>query len=220
VACVVNRMTGEQVAEFASNTLPPPKFARVCAALGRWFHDALLIPEANFGAGFMNVLVEDLGYENVYYRKVEIVGLKKNTQKPGFWMTNDDTRARLLQALQEAMADRAFTPRSKALLEELPEYEWRLGKIVHMGSAKSKDDAAKGKAHGDRVIAASLAWLACIEEPVIMDDEDKPVIYPEGSMAKRLQEVDLSLGENNDPWGDFSVDIFTPKYVKYQDDWR
>jgi hypothetical protein len=220
VCCIINKLTGEQVGEFASNTVPPPRFAKLCAALGRWFHNAKLIPEANFGAGFMNVLIEDLAYENVYYRKVEIVGVKKETRKPGFWMANDEMRAGLLNRLQVAIAERAFTPRSKALVSEMPEYEWRNGKVVHVGSTKVADESSRGKAHGDRVIAAALAWLECVEEPILLDDDDRPVVVPHGSMAHRLRAFDELHDDTSDPWDDRNIDIFTSKYVKYQDDWR
>ena len=208
VACVVDRMTGVQVAEWASNIVPPPRFAIVCVALARWFWDALLLPEANFDGGYMKALVEDIGYANVYYRDVEIVGLKKKTQKPGFWMTNDDVKLKLFEAMQEGMAEERFTPRSKRMLEECGEYEWRNGKIIHVASRKTEDEGAKGKPHADHVVAGALAWYGCEEEPLVEETEEAPAKAPEGSMAARLRDYDATLGSGGDPWGNEGLDIF------------
>lgn len=208
VACVVNRMTGEQVAEWVSNSVVPGKFACVCVALARWFHGALLIPEANFSAGFMKTLVEDLAYERTYYREVDVVGLHKVTNKPGFWMTNDDIRLKVFEGMQEAMADGAFTPRSAPMIEECKQYQWKAGRIIHVGSTKSDDEGAKGKAHGDRVIAAALAWFGCADTPAIDDPEGTETVAPEGSMAARLQEHDRREGRVGDPWYEADLDIF------------
>jgi hypothetical protein len=228
VACVVNRLTGEQVAEWASAGVNPTKFAYVCAALGHWFHGALIIPEANFGGPFMKELIETLYYEPVYRRKVEIVGLKKETKKPGFWMTNDDARLSLFEGMQEAIAENSFIPHSKELLDECGEYEWRNGKIVHMPSARSSSETDKGKAHGDRVIAAGLAWFAIREEPILRNSDGDPVILPMGSMAERLHDYDdlmsqrgVYYGEYDDPWVGGGVDIFGKVgNVANHDDWR
>ncbi len=215
VACVCNRMTGEQVAEWVSNSVPPVKFAYVFAALGRWFHGALLIPEANFSAGFMKTLVEDIAYERTYYREVDVVGLHKVTNKPGFWMTNDDVRLKVFEAMQEAMADGGFTPRSEKLVEECKQYQWKNGKIVHIGATKTDDEGGKGKAHGDRVIAAALAWFGCEDTPTLDEAEESDVAAPEGSMAHRLKLHDEMIEAGGDPWEDSHLDIFGENSVSW-----
>jgi hypothetical protein len=219
VACVINRMTGQQVAEWASNSVNPIKFAYLSVALCRWFKGAHLVPEANFGVGYMKTVVETIGYENMYYRDVDVVGMHKKTQKPGFWMANDDTKLKLFETMQEAMAEGAFTPRSAALLDECPEYEWQNGKIVHVGSAKGEDESGKGKAHGDRVIAASIGWMACAEEPVVENEDESPLIIPAGSMAERLQLLDAQAGQSGDPWEFSSLDIFSTTGRLSGDEW-
>lgn len=207
VACVINRMTGEQVAEWASYSVPPVPFAYVCVSLARWFHGALIIPEANFVGGYLKTLVEEICYENVYYREVDIVGVHRKTQKPGFWMTNDDVKLKLFEAMQGAWVEGAFTPRSKLLVEECGQYEWKNGKIVHVGSTKTQDEGGKGKAHGDRTIAASVAWMGCTDEPFISDDDEiSETAAPPGSMAERLMEYDRRHGPHRDPWTEGDLD--------------
>ncbi len=219
VACVINKMTGEQVAEWASNSVVPIKFAYVCAALGYWFHGAEIIPEANFGAGYMTAMVEDICYQNLYYREMDIVGLHKKTKKAGFWMAKDDDKLKLFEALQEGMADGRFIPRSEALLKECPEYEWKNAKIIHNASTRTDDEASKGKAHGDRVIAAALAWMRCVTQPGT-DSEETARKAPVGSMAERLQVRDRELRQDGDPWGDNRLDIFQGSCSDAKDPWR
>jgi hypothetical protein len=218
VACVVDKMTGEQVAEWVSNKTPPIDFAYVLATLGKWFHNAHLVVEANFSGSCLDTLVDVIGYQNLYYRKVDIIGQNRKTDKPGFWMTSDDARLRLFENFQAAMATGSFTPRSKELLEECPQYEWKNGKIVHIGSTKTDDESGKGKAHGDRVIAAALAWLVCEEEPVLDVKEDTPIITPPGSYAERLQEHRALVGVAGDPWENPALDIFSQNET-LRDEW-
>ena len=221
VASVINRMTGEQAAEWASNSVVPVRFAYVCVALARWFGNALIVPEANFSAGYMKALIEDIGYENVYYRKVEIVGLHKQTQKPGFWMTNDDVKLALFEAMQEGMAEGAFTPRSAAMIDECGEYEWKNGKIIHVGAARTSDEGGKGKAHGDRVVGGALGWMICREEPMFgAEESEAPAIAPPGTMAERLKEMDAKAGNTGDPWIESGIDIFgRGGLTSVADDW-
>jgi len=218
VACVIDKMSGEQVAEWASNCTPPIKFAYLLAALGRWFHEAELIVEANFAGAAMKILVEEIVYQNLYYREVEIEGDHTKTAKAGYWLAKDEAKLRLFETMQEAIAEEAFTPRSQAMLEECPEYEYRGGKIVHVGSTRTDDEGSKGKAHGDRVIAACLAWHLCEDGPLI-DDEEAPVHAPPGSMAARLQEYDEKNRQDGDPWEITAIDVFDGPLVGAGDPW-
>lgn len=221
VACVINTFTGEQVAEWVSNAMIPSKFAQICAILGHWFDKAELIPEANFGAGFLRVLIDELAYPNLYYRENEIEGIHKKTKKPGFWTGSDDIKFKLLEQLQIGMAEGAFTPRSKELLEECPEYEWKNGRIVHVGSARTTDEGSKGKAHGDRVIAAAIAWFGCAEDCWADREEQVLAAAPAGCMARRLQKLDALLMDiHGDPWTEANLDIFAHVgSPEYRDPW-
>jgi hypothetical protein len=220
-AVVVNRLTGEQVAQWTSNTYPQQRFAHVVVALARWFHEALVIPEANFASAFMTTMLETIGYQKVWRRNTEVVGFKKLTQKYGFWMKDDDLKLKLFEVLQAAIAQRAFVPRSREMLNELHEYSWKNGKIIHVGSTKTDDEGSKGRAHGDRVIATCLAWHVCAEDPHLAERAEQEVIMvPPGSMAARLKEFDeLYLSVGSDPWQEGRLDIFTPTAVTCGDDW-
>lgn len=221
VACVINRMTGEQVAEWASNHVTPTRFAKLCVALCRWFYGALLVPEANFGSAFLKTVIDLLGYPNLYYRETEIEGIHEKTQKPGFWVKNDDHKLRVFESLQVAMSDGAFKPRSAQLLAECGEYQWKNGRIIHVSSSRSDDDSDKGQAHGDRVIAAAMAWVGCEDEPYMDTGDISEISIPPGSMAERLRDYDIRSNlAGRDPWFDEDIDIFhSPKVTYVVDEW-
>jgi hypothetical protein len=68
---------------------------------------------------------------------------------------------------------------------------------------KTQDDSAKGQAHGDRVIAAAIAWHAAKDrparKPVERDAFEEDLPY--GCMAWRLKEHEDRLAlQNNDGW--------------------
>ena len=219
VVCVTNKMTGEQVAEFASNSVIPGQFAYVCVALARWFHNGELIPEVNFAGNFTQVVVNELMYENIFHRRTEAVGSEEVTKKPGFWMTNDDIKLSLFENLQAGMGDGGFVPRSEMMIKECDEYEYKNGKIIHVGSTKTQDEGGKGKAHGDRVLAASLSWYRCSNVTSWADEEEDVEFAPDGSMAARLSVLDDELAISADPWEHTSLDVFQGLHTKY-DEWR
>jgi hypothetical protein len=207
---VLNKMTGEQVGEWVSNRFEPRKFAGVAVAVCRWFHDALLIPEANFGGAFMNQVIEHYQYPNLYYRESEIEGVKERTKKPGFWMANDDTKLKIFELMQAGIANRTYIPRSEDLIIECGEYEWSKGKIIHIGSRRTDDDGAQGKAHADRVIAAAVGIFEAVDMlgSEHTDDEIPDHAIPEGCMAARLRDLDASKSDG-DPWIESGLDIFS-----------
>tara|TARA_R100001594_G_scaffold93186_1_gene127528 strand:+ start:439 stop:2442 length:2004 start_codon:yes stop_codon:yes gene_type:complete len=220
---VVDKMTGEQVAEWASFRFVPGKFAYVAVAVCRWFNNADLVPEVNFAGNFVSVVLETLGYaEKLYFRKTDIVGSDEITKKPGFWLANDNAKLSLFEKLQEAIADGSYTPRSTVMLEECLEYEWKKDKIVH---TSNKGNEGQGKAHGDRVIGAALSWVGSTENAVWVDSKegDQELAedqIPPGSMAARLKEYDELQGASGDPWEDTRIDVFgEDRIALLQDDW-
>ena len=64
------------------------------------------------------------------------------------------------------------------------------------------DDSAKGQAHGDRVIAAAIAWHASKDRPAVSakDREEYEENIPYGCMAWRMQEHENRQKLLNDGW--------------------
>jgi hypothetical protein len=202
VAVVVDSVTGEQVAEFASNTIRPDDFAELVVAMCNWFHKAYLVWEHN-GApgGAFTKQVIDIGYGNIYYRELEGRAYRKKTKNPGFF-TNDKNKLALLGKMAGAIQSKEYIIRSDRLLDECRQYIYKDGKVVHSRSIKTQDDSSKGQAHGDRVIAAALAWHGARDRPAdttVQTDEFSEA--PRGSMAYRLKEYDAMVAsESNDGW--------------------
>lgn len=220
VGSILNKMTGEQVAEWSSNTSEPRRFGIIMVALCRYFNNAVMIPEANFAGGFFKVVEDELAYPNLWLRETEIVGLKKVTKKTGFWMTNDEVKMTLFEGMVAAIGMGTYIPRSKALLDECGQYEWKDGKIIHVGSKLTEDEGAKGKSHSDRVIAAALSVYEMGESSAPDEDEDFDDIEPPaGSMAARLKEVDQLVHLTGDAWLDPEIDIFGQTTQASKDHW-
>ena len=201
VMVVVDVITGQQVAEFATNTLRPEAFADLVIAGCKWFNKAYLIFEVNGppGSAFMRQVLER-NYPNIYYRSVENKSYKKKTQNPG-WYSTEKNKLSVLSQMSAAVQSGEFVIRSKALLNECREYIYQNGKVVHSKSIKTQDDSSKGTAHGDRVIAAALAWHATKDRPVRpVEKKEFEEEIPYGSMAWRLKHHQDRLALQKDGW--------------------
>ena len=202
VMIVIDTVTGQQVAEFATNTLRPEAFADMAIAACKWFNNAYLIFELNGSpGGSFKMQVLERNYGNIYYREVENKSYRKKTQNPG-WFSTDKNKLAVLSQMSAAVKSKELVIRSEALLRECQEYIYQNGKVVHSKSINTKDDSAKGQAHGDRVIAAAIAWHAVKDRPktkVVKDLEFEDEI-PYGSMAWRFKQKEDRLALQKDGW--------------------
>ena len=143
----------------------------------------------------------DIGYPKIFFREVEGRAYRKKTKNPGFF-TTDKNKLALLGKMSGAIQSKEYIVRSNLLLEECRQYVYKDGKVVHSRSVKTQDDSSKGQAHGDRVIAAALAWHGSVDRPIdtTIDKEEFEQI-PYGSMAWRLKKHDeLEASKTNDGW--------------------
>lgn len=67
-ACIFDRHTLRQVAEYACNVIPPDEFGEQLALAGRMYNNALVVPEANDGGKTTIRRMLDLGYSRLYRR--------------------------------------------------------------------------------------------------------------------------------------------------------
>jgi hypothetical protein len=152
--CVIDRDIGRQVAEFASPDIMPADFAELAVAMCHWFvgrsGPAILIWEANGPpGGQVGKRSVQMGYNNIYFRyqnQSETYN-EKEARKIGFW-SNSKTKAPLLNS--------AETVKEAKFYMNLPG-----GKINHIAADTEEDPSGAGERHGDRVIAAALAWWVC-----------------------------------------------------------
>ena len=192
VAFVMDTVTGQQVAEFATNTLPPVAFADLVIAACKWFGNAYLVWEMNGppGSAFTKQILER-NYPYIYYREIENKSYKKKTRNPG-WFSTEKNKLAVLSQMSAAIQNGEFCIRSEKLLDECRQYIYKQGRVVHSRSVRTQDHSAKGQAHGDRVIAAAIAWHASKDRPAIsaVDRQDVDEEIPYGCMAWRMQEHD------------------------------
>tara|TARA_Y100000593_G_scaffold12687_1_gene23465 strand:- start:7055 stop:8989 length:1935 start_codon:yes stop_codon:yes gene_type:complete len=189
VASAIDDRTGEQAMEYAVKGMPMIKFARVVVGLCLWLRKAKLGWEDSGMVGpFAKEIMQTIYYGNVYYREVPAIGQKTKTRKPGWWNGRDEHKADLFEKMALAMEKGTYTPRSEDLIRECGEYEWSKGKIIHQ---PTKNHGATEKAHGDRCIAAGVAWLVYSEDgtPDVIDrNEESSETAEYGSYLWREQQ--------------------------------
>lgn len=135
---VINLYTGEQVAEFYSNTVSLPDFAKYIAQEGMNYNMAAVAPERNvLGTELIRCLFEDHEYDNMWM-----------DQKGDFgFLVNAKNKETLLTYLQDKLANSKLKINSKRTFDELSTF------II---SNSGKLEAEKGH-HDDLVLSLALA---------------------------------------------------------------
>ena len=107
---VVDLQTGEQVAEFYSNTTPINEFARILFEQGNRYNVAPILIERNtIGNNLIDYLWEQLEYDNVWFDEKGL---------PGF-QTTTKTRDQVLIEMEEALRTSEVKLNSKRTVMEL-----------------------------------------------------------------------------------------------------
>jgi hypothetical protein len=74
---IIDLYSGEQVAEFYSNTTPINEFARICFDEGTYYNLCPVLVERNtIGNNLLDYLFEQLEYENVWFDEKQQMGLQ------------------------------------------------------------------------------------------------------------------------------------------------
>jgi hypothetical protein len=202
VASVVDRDSGEKVAEWVHNKTGVEAFARTAVNLCQFFargnEPAFMIWDGGGpGLTFGKVVTQDLGFRRVYMKrddtKVDARWTPKD-RKPG-WFSNRDLKRDLLIQYREALANgKFFNPSEKALLECKQFKNMADGSVEHVSIAQAQDG---GDNHGDRVIADALANF--IARPnVIANERRQPTVmddFPFGSFGWRQRRAMDSDGD-------------------------
>ena len=163
--CVADRLTGEKVAELASNHIRPEEFARYSVALCRWFNDAFLTWEATGPGREYGPVVLECGYRNLYYHQDETRFPLTTSTRPGWFSTAGGKRA-LLTEYGIALARGVYVNRSKAAMDECAEIVYLDdGSIGHQASVAALDPSGSGENHADRVIADALTARGLRQRP-------------------------------------------------------
>jgi hypothetical protein len=161
---VIEVATGDQVLEYASNTIAPADFADLAIAVCKWLHGAFLSWEHNGPGSAFTKQIIDRRYDKVYYRTSQSSRKRdRGTKKIGWW-TSAETKEVMFEAMRLAINSGTITIRSKKLLAELGQYIRKDQKIFNALTVNAADDS-KGATHGDRVIGLGVAVIARKEMP-------------------------------------------------------
>lgn len=159
VASIIRSSTGEKIGEFAVNTLSPHEFCEYVLAICTWCNNAFLIWEDTGPGGEFTRRLREGSYGNIYRRDADETSVSRKKSKKLGWSSTPATKRALLADYKTALMDGRFVNRSDDALMECGQYEvLPNGTIEHSKSLAAIDPNARGKNHGDRVIADALAW--------------------------------------------------------------
>jgi len=147
-ACVLDRETGEQVAELHGR-IPPDRFGHLLDALGHFYNLAMLAVERNnHGHSTLNTLRHVRRYPRLYYHvRYDRTG---NSAPMLGWPTDQATKPILVDDLAAAAASGSILIHSAGLIDEC---------LTFVTTDTGAQQAQEGK-HDDRVMAAGIAWQA------------------------------------------------------------
>ena len=134
---VIDTYSGEQVAEYYSNTTPINELAQVLNTVGQEYNLAVIILERNsIGHNLIDHLFERLGYENLYFDEKRNIGVQVTTKN----------RDHMLAMMEECLRLNKLKINSKRTVDELNTF------IV---SLAGKPQAERSK-HDDLVTSLAL----------------------------------------------------------------
>jgi hypothetical protein len=147
VGCVLDRETGEQVAELHGR-VAPGRFARLVAGLAWWYREAELGVESNYhGHTVLDALANTLHYHPLYHHRSYDQRPGEKREKLGY-PTNAQTKPIMIDDLAEAIAEDFLQMHSSGLVDEC---------FTFVTTDSGSREAQLGK-HDDRVMAAAIAW--------------------------------------------------------------
>jgi hypothetical protein len=176
---IIDAISLEQVAEFYSNLVPPHIFAQIINQIGIYYNTATVVVENNaIGGAVLNCLVNDLGYEGIYYEHKKGI-----SSKPGI-KVGSSNRSVLLESLQHRLTNGTAKINSTRFVNEL--------KTFIFSPQKKRAEAVKGK-HDDAIMALSMALFIRDESvrglPVGGDTEDMMKMLKNNSFEEIKKEI-------------------------------
>lgn len=180
-----NRENGIKILEFADSHLRPDQFARIAVAIARWLNNALLVPEANGpGRNFIDAVLNDLHYGNMYFRENIRAIDKKRTLNPG-WQSTSEAKWELFGEYRRALVTGGFTNPSERALKECLDYVFFANTIWHIAAVQNDDPSSARDNHGDIATADALSWKGVRYSPASKDSVPSLVIPPNSIAGRR-----------------------------------
>ncbi|PIR88364.1 MAG: hypothetical protein COU09_02730, partial [Candidatus Harrisonbacteria bacterium CG10_big_fil_rev_8_21_14_0_10_44_23] len=146
---IIDKMTGREVAHFASNTLPPDLFAKKMVKAAQYFNNALIVPEVNgHGIAVLNEL-QKLEYPYIFRQRYYDQVSKQWTRRLG-WKTTKVTKPLMVDEFKEALREEDIGMSSAAIVGQMLTF-------VHTDGAGRHGMGAETGQKDDRLISAMLA---------------------------------------------------------------
>jgi len=175
---VLNAHTGEQVAEYRSNHIPPDMLGTMLINLGKYYNNALLVIEVNnHGRSVIDGIKRK--YANIYRRETFDKVTREKTEALG-WRTTGTSKPMLVDVMEEAIRHEDVKVRSEELMKELKVF-------VQTDEQGKQGYGAEGTAHDDLVIAFGLAIQGIRHTP----KAKKPETIAETKLKKYINQHGL-----------------------------
>lgn len=192
VLSVVNLDTGEKVARFAHNRIPPPQLARLACKVAKFFCNAKIIAGSQGpGVTFHKTLTDECRYYNIYYRQ-DVESPNARQQKKAGYSEQGQSRQAMFDGYADALLNDRFKNPDEESVHELRQFILSpTGSIEHSAAMQADDPVNKGKLHGDMVVADALVCRLLPERIVTrqMDDFSLPEMFAERSAGGRWWET-------------------------------
>ena len=146
---VMDRMTGREVASFASNEIPPDIFAKKIMKVAEYFNNALVVLEVNnHGLAVLNELTR-LGYVYIFRQRHFDKVTNDWTRKLG-WKTTSVTKPLMVDEFVRALREEEVGLSCAATVSQMLTF-------VHTDEANRHSMGAESGQRDDRLISAMLA---------------------------------------------------------------
>jgi hypothetical protein len=199
---VVDRLSGEKVAEFCSNRISANRFAELTVALCRMFkgvegRGAFLIWEATGpGRTFGRTVIDECEYANIYFKTDETSLRRKQSDRPGWFSTGEGKKDLLMNYRDSLVTGKFINPSEKALIQAGEFVYLPSGRVEHGGASQTIDPSDSRDNHGDVVIADALCAKILRERETKdkqRDQDHVPVMSLEWRRRERVQELAESI---------------------------
>ena len=147
---VIDRMTGREVAHFASNRIPPDIFAKKIMKVAEYFNNALVVLEINnHGLAVLNELSR-LGYMYIFRQRHFDKVTNEWTRKLG-WKTTSVTKPLMIDEFAKALREEEVGLSTAATVSQMLTF-------VHTDEPGRHSMGSESGQRDDRLISAMLAW--------------------------------------------------------------
>jgi hypothetical protein len=155
---IANARTGEKVLRYANAQIKPDRFALLCAALCRLFHNAVITWEhAGPGVVFGKAITEEAGYWHLALREEdEATASQARVHRFGY-APSPKRKNSLLNRYYLALQKGEYVNFDEPAIDQMLDFEYdAAGHIIHPGEVGDDPNEAREN-HGDLVIADALS---------------------------------------------------------------